>query len=178
MSLDRRRSFIAGGPPADQRRCHRRMLRYGPFWGRSHLIRLATVQPRKTTIQWITLPLSWIHMLLFPMFAASRPFFIAEFHLSARPLLPVQFLLSPFTSIACRLLALFLMALSFVFSNLQPLLPKQGGIGGYNSIWQSNLLAACFHNLLALCIHNVTNTSSRNPFLFTSIQIALGVPHP
>ncbi|SRR5258706_13917861 len=135
----------------------------------------------KSTIQWITLPLSSIHMLLFLMFAARRR--PRERHF---PEWRVQFsepspkgIRAPLTllhSVSCRLLALFLMAPSFVFSNLQPLLPKRGGIGGCVSVWKSSsLLTLCLHNV---CFHNVTNPSSRNPFLFTSIQIPRGVLLP
>jgi len=33
-------------------------------------------------------------------------------------------------------------------------------------------------DLFPLCFHNVMNPFSRNPFLFTSIQIPQGVPFP
>ena len=146
MSLDRRRSFIVGGPPGDQRRCHRRMLRYGPFWGRSQLIRLATVQPRKTTIQWITLLLSSIAMLWFLMFASPRERHSSEwrsasFHKTERQLsepsaLGIRSFLTLLFSADCRLFALSLALLPlffhvafFVFSNLQPLFAKHRGWG-------------------------------------------------
>ena len=148
MSLDRRKSFIVGGSPAHQRKCHRRMLRYGPFWWRSHLIRLATVQPRKTTIQWITLPLSSIAMLSFLMFASlprerhspewrRAAFRKTERQLSEPSALGIRSFLTLLFSADCRLfarsfalLALFFEVRFFVFCNLQTLFAKcRGGVG-------------------------------------------------
>ncbi len=47
---------------------------------------------------------------------------------------------------------------------------KGGSVGVCASVLQFDLFPLCFHNVM--------NPFSRNPFLFTSIQIPQGVPFP
>jgi len=140
-------------------------------------------------------------MLPFLMFAARRPpreRHSPEWRSAASPKTKPQFSqpalrssLTLFHSVSCRLLPLFLRVLSFVFSNLQPLVPKKGGMVGYTSAWLFDALAPvrrgglCFHNLtnpsyrrpfcLALYFHELTNPFSSKPFLSRSIQNPGGV---
>ena len=123
-------------------------------------------------------------MLLFLMFAARQPLRERQFpgrRSTAFPKTEPQFSepalrssLTLFPSFSCRLLPLFLRVPPFVFSNLQPLVPKKGGMVGYTF--------ACLPDALTpggrggLCFHDLTNPFFYNPFLFTSIQIPGGVP--
>jgi hypothetical protein len=111
------------------------------------LIGSATVQPPKTSIQWITLPLFSTPMIWCLMFASPRERHSpewrsatsrkTEFQLPEPSSLAVQSLLTPLGSVICRLfarsfalLALFFDVVFFVFSNLQPLFAKcRGGMG-------------------------------------------------
>ena len=126
-------------------------------------------------------------MLPFPMFAARRPLGQRQSPKSGSAPFkktPPRFSrstlrssLTLFHSVTCRLLPLSLKAPPFVFSNLQPLVPKQGGMVGYTF---ACLLEgrAPIPRRIGLCFHDLTNPSFDNPFLFTSIQIPRGVSTP
>ena len=120
-------------------------------------------------------------MLPFLMFAARRPPRQLQSSGTApspktTPQLSQPALRSSLTllhSVSCRLLPLFLRVPSFVFSNLQPLVPKKGGMVGYTPGWLFDALAPIRRG--GLCFHNLTNPSSCNLFFFTSIQIPGGI---
>ena len=123
-------------------------------------------------------------MLPFLMFAARRPLTQRQSSRTVpspktRPQLSRPALRSSLTlfySVICRLLPLFLRVPSFVFSNLQPLVPKKGGVVGYTFARVLDALAPARGNVL--CFQDLTNPSSCNPFIFTSIQIPGGVRTP
>src|SRR5260370_21135455 len=90
----------------------------------------ATIQPRKISVQWITLSLFSANMLWFLMFAPCQRFHNAASDAALTRSDDFQFFSSHLFSGDCSLFALFPQAAPFVFSNLQPLFGKHPGRGG------------------------------------------------